>query len=176
MKVHPSVQTFNSGRAFRTFILFVMAVVLVLLATGCSSAMRREMLGKGNRFDESIAGRILPGHYGYNQCEPYAVALSQALDDKGITNQKLAYEWVTPDGNRGLHAVVLFERDGSYWIMDNVCDKPKKVTGKTDLELCRKFSQYVVRMQNWTTAEWAQPQDVETLLHPPILKYLTIVK
>ena len=168
MKTH--THQFDIERALRTLILCVIALWIVLSSTGCS-VTRRETLGIDNRFDQSVAGKFIPGHYRYFKCEPYAIELSKALDAKGIPNRKLAYEWVNHHtGSEGLHAVVLFEKDGGYWLMDNQRDKPKQVFGNTDLEVCKQFGSHVRRMQDWSTWEWAKPTEISTLLHPKALK------
>lgn len=107
----------------------VLITVLILTAVSAVAAP------KSNKFDESLCGTLIEGHFKKDSCNEYAVNLSVALANKGYTVSASAIAF--KDGST--HAFVFFKKDGKCFMMDNWMVKPLWVNGKTDLACAKSY-------------------------------------
>lgn len=68
---------------------------------------------------------LAPGAGRWGHCAEFAVSVSGQLRKQGIPAHYVEYYWAA-NGRTGIHAVVLFERAGHNYIIDNQTPYPRR--------------------------------------------------
>jgi len=83
-----------------------------------------------------------PGAHKINHCAEYASWCAADLTRQGTEAYYIEYAWFY-QGNRGRHAVVLFQQKNHWFVVDNVDPWPQHVEGKTPADKVRSAFPYV---------------------------------
>lgn len=91
----------------------LLAAWLLVLVSGCTAIREHH---------EFV---LAPGAGRFGHCAEFAVSVSGQLRKSGIPAHYVEYYWAA-NGHTGIHAVVLFERAGNHYIIDNQTPYPRR--------------------------------------------------
>jgi len=100
---------------------------LLLILCGCHSA------SQWTRY---------PGALKLNHCAEYASHCAGDLTARGVEAYYAEYTWYS-GGRSGRHAVVLFQQDSKWFVVDNEEPWPRRAQGKTPADMVRSSFAHV---------------------------------
>jgi predicted transglutaminase-like cysteine proteinase len=104
----------------RLRVRILLAAWLITLVSGCTAIKQHH---------EFV---LSPGAGRWGHCAEFAVSVSGQLRRQGIPALYVEFAWADKHHKTGLHAVVLFERAGHSYIIDNQTPYPRRtVSGDT---------------------------------------------
>lgn len=90
----------------------------------------------------------VPGYCVPMKCDPFSRAALRALHAHGIPAHRVVYGWSQYGYGSQSHAIVLFQWEGKFYLMDNARQVPHPVAAKTDLGCVNRT------VRNWNTHCW----------------------
>lgn len=108
----------------------ILVLALIVVCAGCQVTPK------------CASWKSYPGALQVNQCEPYARKCASDLHRRGIEAYYVDYTWRCLEASQR-HAVVLFQWQGEWFLVDNAWARPVRTKGKTLVDKVLYVSPYV---------------------------------